>query len=690
MARHRVTLTHRQLRSILTDMLPFEVPPTFSNRGFYRFLRNNGIEIVDDRIIWIADTDKLDMLIKLLFGCSPTESVLLELKKEWGKEKKIRYLPLNSRKMETIPFHFRVSHKLDGRLLSVVHPRNQLAVANFYANYNALIIFYSSISDFSIRRPVAVARYVFFKDTLHQENLDPIAAGIEEEEHEYEQLGSYFVYKKYRNVHKFFESYKYHRCEKKYNAMVQLDVSKCFDSIYTHSLSWAILGKGQTKHSLQQSISTFAGRFDKLMQQLNHNETNGIVIGPEFSRIFAELILQSVDAELQTRLWKISKLSHKIDYEVFRYVDDYFIFYNDASTQLLVFEALQDILRTKKLSINTAKIKLYEKPIITEITIAKSKVTSLLNKELDFTCNEIAPLDADSQPVKTLMCDINCNRLIILYKSTLKDVGVSYDDILNYTFAIIEGKIGKLCKLFSQSTKNGPDCKRFIKALVAIVEFSFFTYSASPKVNHTIRLCRIISTSVTFLHAQKFSAELKHFLFKFVHENVVQQIEKNAMTAHREIENLYLLISLSLVGKSYWLPEVTLLKYFGIDTDDVSGEYKRNDSMNHFQITICLSYMQNKVRYNKLRTFIEKHALEKLSFSSKNCRNDAECCILFLDLIVCPYITDTTKKAIGLIFEFTPAAVASLQSINNHWFTAWDKKFRLGKELDAKQSREVY
>ena len=52
--------------------------------------------------------------------------------------------------------------------------------------------------------------------------------------------------------------------------MVQIDVSKCFDSIYTHSLPWAILGKDQTKFNLKVSKTTFGGRFDALMQNLNH------------------------------------------------------------------------------------------------------------------------------------------------------------------------------------------------------------------------------------------------------------------------------------------------------------------------------------------------------------------------------------------------------------------------------------
>ena len=42
--------------------------------------------------------------------------------------------------------------------------------------------------------------------------------------------------------------------------------------------------------------------FDNLMQSVNARETNGIVIGPEFSRIFAEIILQYIDQKVEQEL----------------------------------------------------------------------------------------------------------------------------------------------------------------------------------------------------------------------------------------------------------------------------------------------------------------------------------------------------------------------------------------------------
>lgn len=690
MAKRRVSLTHRKQRSILTDMLPFEVPPTFSNRGYYRFLRDNSVEIEDRQLRWICETDALDRTMRLLFGIKAATPIDANVVTEWGKQKTRRSVPYNKCEMATIPFNFRVAHNLDGRTLSVVHPRNQVAVASFYATHSALIIYHTSASEFSIRRPVSVSRYAYFKDKLHEERLDSVA-GLEEEDREYEQLGSYFVYREYRNIHRFFESYKYHRSEKKYDAMVQIDVSKCFDSIYTHSLPWAVLGKDQTKFSLDASKSTFGGRFDVLMQNLNHKETNGIVIGPEFSRIFAEIILQSVDAELLKKLADGAKLRHKVDYEIFRYVDDFFVFYNEDSTQLKIFETLQDILKGKKLSINTAKIKHYQKPIITEITIAKERISTLLNDEIDPVCEEEPLIDPAKPLTRKLVCAINANRLITRYKAAIKEAGVTYGDLLNYTFAILENKIEKLLKAYTQSDKTDRDRKRLSNALLAIMEFAFFAYSASPKVNHTIRICRMIATSVDFVHAHRIPYEQKHLLFKYVHDNVIQQLDKNTMSEHRELESLYLLISLSQIGREYWLPVSVLLRHFLIKEEDGTGNYIRPTGfMNHFSVTILLSYIKDKVRYSKLRAFVEQEVLAKLQYMKAHCPDDAETLIMLLDLIVCPYISNATKDAIGLIFGLDAAALASVQATNDHWFTAWGDKFDLGKELDAKRSREVY
>lgn len=306
-------------------------------------------------------------------------------------------------------------------------------------------------------------------------------------------------------------------------------------------------------------------------------------------------------------------------------------------------------------------------------------------------CEEEPPSDPSFSPKKNLLCSVNASRLIIRYKAAIKEAGVSYGDLLNYTFAITESKIEKLSKAYVTSDKSDRDRKRLSNALLAIMEFVFFLYSASPKVNHTIRLCRMITTSVNFLQAQCFPYEQKHLLFKYVHDNVLQQLEKNTMSVHREIESLYLLISLSQIGREYWLPVSALLRHFLIKEEESTGNYVRPSGfMNHFSITVLLSYIKDKVRYKKLKAFVEAHIIAKLEYMKAHCPGDAETLILLLDLIVCPYISAATKDAIGQIFGLDAVNLALVQESNDHWFTAWGDKFDLGKELEAKRSREVY
>jgi hypothetical protein len=321
--------------------------------------------------------------------------------------------------------------------------------------------------------------------------------------------------------------------------------------------------------------------------------------------------------------------------------------------------------------------------------MAKERISALLNTEISPTCEEIILSELDNLKARNFLCYINSNRLIIRYKAIIKETSVTYGDLLNYSFAIIEYKIEKLFQFYISSDKLGRDSKRLLKAILAIIEFVFFAYSASPKVNHTIRLCRMIINSVDFLNKNSIPYELKHLLFKYVHDNVMQQLEKNSMSPLREVESLYLLISLSKIGREYWLPEPVLLRHFLITTDS-SGNYQRDGFMNHFSITILLSYIKKKLRYIKLKSFIEIHIIAKLSYMKAHCPNDAEALILLLDLSVCPYISDATKATIGQIFGLDASKLVAVQAVNDHWFTAWGDKLDLGRELDAKRSHEVY
>ena len=140
-------------------------------------------------------------------------------------------------------------------------------------------------------------------------------------------------------------------------------MSKCFHNIYTHSISWAIKNKFIAKRD-RGVKNSFDKDFDNLMQRSNYSETNGILIGPELSRIFAEIIFQDIDLRI------ISQLSEKgckvgSDYDFRRYVDDYFLYFNDNNIKDKVIEVINAELFHYKMHLNEAKPIVTARPFIT-------------------------------------------------------------------------------------------------------------------------------------------------------------------------------------------------------------------------------------------------------------------------------------------------------------------------------------
>ena len=222
-----------------------------------------------------------------------------------------------------------------------------------------------------MRYPVRIAKCVYYKDDIVKNSKDQIEI-LEQLQY---KIKSFFVYKDYSNIYKFYESRQFYEFQKKFNFLCKLDVSKCFNSIYTHSISWAVYGKQFVKDFYLKKLSkkftnSFGDKFDALLRSSNSNETNGIPIGPEISRIFAEIILQNVDLEIEHKL-SSSNLELNRDYIIKRYVDDYFIFYNLKENLTIIKNELILCLKEFNLNLNLQKEEYFYCPFITNISIFK-------------------------------------------------------------------------------------------------------------------------------------------------------------------------------------------------------------------------------------------------------------------------------------------------------------------------------
>lgn len=135
-----------------------------------------------------------------------------------------------------------------------------------------------------------------------------------------------------------------------YGRYVKTDITRFYPSIYTHSIAWAILGKAYAKaeYRTQAFKSHFANHLDKAVGSGQEGQTMGIPIGPDTSRILAELIAVEVEDIAKT---------HIPDFEQrgVRYVDDMLIGLPESETSSTVLSGLSLALYEYQLELNAEK-----------------------------------------------------------------------------------------------------------------------------------------------------------------------------------------------------------------------------------------------------------------------------------------------------------------------------------------------
>lgn len=123
--------------------------------------------------------------------------------------------------------------------------------------------------------------------------------------------------------------------------IVNADISKCFPSIYTHSLPWALVGKSVAKTNKNKG---WYNDLDKYTRNMKSGETHGLIIGPHTSNLLSEIILCSVDKALIDKGW-----------EYIRNIDDYTCYVRTEQEARQFLIDLQAELREFDLSLNHKK-----------------------------------------------------------------------------------------------------------------------------------------------------------------------------------------------------------------------------------------------------------------------------------------------------------------------------------------------
>ncbi|WP_299671800.1 RNA-directed DNA polymerase [uncultured Roseobacter sp.] len=124
------------------------------------------------------------------------------------------------------------------------------------------------------------------------------------------------------------------------------DIRAFFHSIYTHAIPWAIHGKKWAKKN--RSLANFGNLLDLYCRNAQDGQTIGLPVGPDTSRLIAEVIASAVDEQLRTTL----KISGQ---DASRYVDDYTVGSIEGVSGTASIAALRQAVSTFELELNNDK-----------------------------------------------------------------------------------------------------------------------------------------------------------------------------------------------------------------------------------------------------------------------------------------------------------------------------------------------
>lgn len=641
-------------RVLITETLPYETPIIFSNDGLYNRVKN---------IENSSDFEK--KLIKSIV---------------FGDNDQLKYKP-------TKPYLYKIrKNALEYRRLALLHPLSQWKVRDFYKDYNKLILYFCNNSPASIRTPKSIASSFFSKSSWENIYKYKTSSFTSETVDGYaKHTPSFFSYKGYDRLYKFFNSTDYFSLEKKYQVQMTLDVSKCFDSIYTHSMAWATKDKEFIKKNIKSS--SFGDDFDIVIRHGNDNETNGIPIGPEVSRIFSEIIFQKIDKIVINNLSQ-NGIVFNNHYVFRRYVDDVYIFATNEELAKKIYSIYSDILMKFNLHTNSSKSTITFRPFSSKksqlIYGANDLINSFFEKFLEkYENNRLKP--------KVIYSSWRLTRSFIDSVRSLCGINkVAYNEISSFFISSINERIKRLIDVDDEIELI--EIQNYAKALKAILDVLFFLYSVAPSVSSSYKLSTSIILIIRFarLKLVDYEEEICHKIYDLTVKLIQDESQGHHVTPASgfiHLENLNILLSVRELGESYLIPESVI-------NDICSNE----ESYSYFTVISYLFYIRDASCYSNIRDKLIKYLRSQFSDLSDITTN-SEKAHLLLDVLSCPYIPSRFRKQwikavakkihIFPLINDTDANSITTQMIENTWQINWSE-IDLLNSLEKKELKRAY
>lgn len=455
---------------ILTDVLPVELSDLFTYSYFYKFLMQEK-KVVEEMVKKIIRAK----------NNSSSNNVLFKGSKNWA----------------TIPLKYTVMKSFKSeREISILQPMAAVETFLFISAYQKEIL------NILEKGGVYSLRYHHRNNNLCYKNKNKAVIQYFQEESKnakkdiIEQTGMYFDIKPYKSIASFTSSEEWFVLNSKYRYFVRTDYKACFDSIYTHTYKW-LLGKdvNDTKEFKNVNIFTI---IDRVMQNINARTSNGIVVGPEFSRMIAEILLQGIDVKVHNTLLNLGKEEGK-DYNIYRYVDDIFIFTESEKLADKIIDIYAENARKYLLHLNEAKLSKKQVPFVLDSWLNDTNIYVSRVSNGIFTSKEEQRKIIDKYKEEEIVSNkayIFKDSMFFLMKASLmKQFNKLICDFKDKSKTVVAYCLGMILNKVQRNKLNLTIFKDnvSVNTIFEFLDFILYIYSYYPDYNNTQRLLSIIS-----------------------------------------------------------------------------------------------------------------------------------------------------------------------------------------------------
>jgi hypothetical protein len=482
-------LERNKLDYILTDLLPVELSESFSFRPFYDFLIKKENRQKLDKIIHMQNKNKAEGSTKLF-------------ENNWA----------------TTPLKYNILKGHDSlREMSVIQPVSVINLFLFIELYQKDILHYLSKHHFFSIRYHKKSTDLFYKKHSKQVTHYFSKQAKQLEKRTIQQMGNFYNIAPFESINSFTDSRKWRLCNFNYKYYARIDYKSCFDSIYSHVYKWII--ERITVDSKDANNSNLFIEIDRILQNINGRSSNGLIVGPEFSRMIAEILLQHIDNKVLISLSK-SKIIVNKDYMVFRYVDDIFLFANSQENIEVIINTFKKISSNYLLKLNDLKLIKGETPCLPKGWLEKTrKLTDVLDNIFlkDIEYNQLPENEKYIVKTEHIKVDRIKDEVIVLMKEFPEDRRTIVSFLLSALLNNISRKKDDY-KLFKEANSN----KAFL-----LLDMALFIYTFCPSYDQTRKIISMIvymNKEICFNENNKINLSLQNtiqrYSFIFINGNL--------------------------------------------------------------------------------------------------------------------------------------------------------------------------